>query len=78
MLYLDYFFLLMGLKGELTPDRQNFADTTQYLFLMKDKSVKAEYKLHNSIVYFDKNVENQLGNKYLLSLGYDDKLDQNG
>lgn len=45
---------------------------------MKDKSVKSEYKLHNQIVYFDKNIENQLGNKYLLSLGYDDRLDQNG
>ena len=45
---------------------------------MKDKSVRQEYKLHNRIVYFDKNVENQLGNKYLLSLGYDDKIDQAG
>jgi hypothetical protein len=27
------------------------------------------------VLYLDKNVENLLGNKYLLSLGYDDQID---
>lgn len=75
MLYLDYFFLFMGMNAEPTPDGTAFADPTQYLFLMKDQSVKSKFKLHTEIVFFDKNVDNMMGNKYLLSLGYDDKIE---
>jgi hypothetical protein len=42
---------------------------------MKEMQVKSEFKIHNSVVYLDKNVENLYGNKFLLSLGYDDKID---
>lgn len=40
--------------------------------------VKSEFKIHTRVVYLDKNVQNVMGNKYLLSLGYDDQLDANG
>ncbi len=43
---------------------------------MKEMQVKSEFKIHSRIVYLDKNVTNCMGNKYLLSLGYDDQLDQ--
>ena len=40
---------------------------------MKDNKIKEQvYKLHNSIVFLDKNVNNVLENKYLISLGYDE------
>ncbi len=42
---------------------------------MKEMQVKSEFKIHGSIIYFDKNVENLCGNKFLLSLGYDEKID---
>ena len=41
--------------------------------MMKDGIIKNKYKLHDSIVYFDKNEKNAMGNKYLISLGYDSK-----
>jgi hypothetical protein len=37
--------------------------------------VKFEFKVHRSVLFLDKNVDNLLGNKYLLSLGYDDQID---
>lgn len=39
--------------------------------MMKDEVIKNKYKLHNSIVFLDKNENNVLNNKYLISLGYD-------
>ena len=42
---------------------------------MKEMKVKSEFKVHNSIVYLDKNVENPVGNKFLLSLGYDEYVE---
>ena len=75
MLYLDYFFLFMGMNAEKTPDGQALADPTQYLFLMKEMQVKSEFKVHRSVLFLDKNVENAMGNKFLLSLGYDDNVD---
>ena len=44
---------------------------------MKEMQVKSEFKVHKSVLYLDKNVENLLGNKYLLSLGYDEQIDPN-
>lgn len=75
MLYLDYFFLFMGMNAHKTPDGQALADPNQYLFLMKEMQVKSEFKVHRSVLFLDKNVENAMGNKFLLSLGYDDNVD---
>lgn len=72
MLYLDYFFLFLGFNGAKAVDGVTLQDPTQYLFLMKDMQVKSEFKIHRSVVFLDKNVDNPMGNKYLLSLGYDD------
>lgn len=45
---------------------------------MKGNQVKHEYKIHRSVLFLDKNVDNYLKNKYLLSLGYDDQVDATG
>jgi hypothetical protein len=37
--------------------------------------VKSEFKIHNSVVFLDKNIENLCGSKFLISLGYDEKID---
>lgn len=74
MLYLDYFFLFMGMNAQKAPDG-SLADPNQYLFLMKEMQVKSEFKVHRSVLFLDKNVENAMGNKFLLSLGYDDNVD---
>ena len=50
-------------------------DQTQYLFLMKEMQVKSEFKIHRSVVFLDKNVDNLMNNKFLLSLGYDDHIE---
>ena len=42
---------------------------------MKEMSFKSEFKVHSSVIFLDKNVENLVGNKLLLSLGYDDNID---
>lgn len=42
---------------------------------MKGNQVKTEYRIHRSVLYLDKNVDNFLKNKYILSLGYDDYID---
>lgn len=42
--------------------------------MMKDGKVKFQYKLHRAIAYMDKNVSNAMDNKYLLTLGYDDRV----
>lgn len=39
---------------------------------MKGNQVKSEFKIHKSVVFFDKNIDNYLRNKYLISLGFDD------
>ena len=36
----------------------------------------SEYKLHRSVLFLDKNVDNYIGEKLLLSLGYDDRVDE--
>jgi hypothetical protein len=72
MLYLDYFFLFLGMNAKTNAEGSALQDPQQYLFLMKEMQVKSEFKVHKSVLYLDKNVENLLGNKYLLSLGYDD------
>lgn len=77
MLFLDHFFLFMGLNGFQNPQGQ-LLDANEYLFLMKDNHVKSEYKLHKNVLYLDKNVDNKLKNKYLLSLGYDEQTDETG
>jgi hypothetical protein len=77
MLYLDYFFLFLGMNAETTADGTALKDPQQYLFLMKEMQVKSTFKVHRSVLYLDKNVENLMGNKYLLSLGYDDQIDSN-
>ena len=74
MLYLDYFFLFMGMNAEQNPD-QSLVDTNQYLFLMKEMQVKSEFKIHESVLFLDKNVDNMMGNKFLLSLGYDSNFE---
>ena len=68
MLFLDHFFLFMGMNGYRSQDGQ-LQDQTQYLFLMKANQIKSEFKLHDSIMYFEKNVDNRLGGKNLLTLG---------
>lgn len=78
MLFLDHFFLFMGMNSQKTEDESALVDNTQYLFLLKGNSVKSEFKLHKSIVYLDKNVDNRMKNKYLLSLGYDEQVDSTG
>lgn len=75
MLYLDYFFLFMGMNAAKTPDQTQLADPNQYLFLMKEMQVKSEFKVHRSVLFLDKNVDNVMGQKFLLSLGYDDNVD---
>ena len=35
-----------------------------------------EFKLHKSIVFFDKNVDNRMQSKFLLSLGYDEEVEE--
>jgi len=67
----------MGLNAAKTPDNSQLVDQNQYLFLMKEMQVKSEFKIHRAVVYLDKNVQNVMGNKYLLSLGYDDRIDPN-
>ena len=44
---------------------------------MKEMQVKSEFKIHRSVLFLDKNVDNFIGNKFLLSLGYDDNIDMN-
>ena len=44
---------------------------------MKEMQVKSEFKIHRSVLFLDKNVDNFMGNKFLLSLGYDDNIDMN-
>ena len=39
---------------------------------MKGNQVKSEFKIHRSVLFFDKNIDNYLKNKYLISLGSDD------
>ena len=41
------------------------------LYLMKEMRVKSEFKLHNSVLYLEKNVVNYKNQKFILSLGYD-------
>lgn len=45
---------------------------------MKDMFVKkdSEFKIHQSVLFLDKNVENYKGEKLILSLGYDNKVDE--
>lgn len=74
MLFLDHFYLFMGMNRETAEDG-SLLDSTQYLFMMKDGKVKTEFKLHRSVAFMDKNVDNRLHNKYLVTLGYDDRLD---
>ena len=71
MLYLDYFFLFMGMNAAQNKDG-GLLDQGQYLFLMKEMQVKSEFKIHRSVLFLDKNVDNLMNNKFLLSLGYDD------
>ena len=75
MLFLDHFFLFMGMNAAKTADGSKFVDPNQYLFLMKGNQVKTEFKIHRSVLFLDKNVDNFMKNKYILSLGYDDLLD---
>ena len=42
---------------------------------MKEMQVKSEFKVHRRVLFLDKNVDNAMGNKFLLSLGYDDNVD---
>ena len=42
---------------------------------MKGNQIKSEFKIHNNILFLDKNVDNRLGGKNLLSLGYDFQID---
>ena len=42
---------------------------------MKGNQVKSEFKIHKAVLYFDKNIDNYLKNKYIISLGYDDPQD---
>ena len=54
MMYLDYFFLFLGVNGASTPQgKQN--DENHYLFLMKEMQVKSEFKIHGNVVFLDKN-----------------------
>jgi len=76
MLYLDYFFLFMGLNSETNAAQTALLDPSQYLFLMKEMQVKSEFKMHARVLFMDKNIENPLNNKYLLSLGEDEIIDQ--
>ena len=77
MLYLDYFFLFMGMNSKMDSTGAALQDPNQYLFLMKEMQVKSEFKIHRSVLFLDKNVDNFMGNKFLLSLGYDDSVDAN-
>lgn len=45
---------------------------------MKSNQVKSEFKIHKSVLFFDKNIDNFMKNKFLISLGYDDKFDDQG
>ena len=72
MLFLDHFFLFMGMNGQLNAEGTNLLDQNQYLFMMKGNQVKCEYKLHKSVVFLDKNIDNKFKSKFLLSLGYDE------
>ena len=57
MMFLDHFFLFLGINGASTVQgRQN--DDSHYLFLMKEMQVKSELKIHGSVVFLDKNDEN--------------------
>lgn len=73
---MDYFFLFMGMNAQKNPD-ESLVDPYQYLFLMKEMQVKSEFKIHSSVLFLDKNVDNFMGNKFLLSLGYDQNVDMN-
>lgn len=73
---MDYFFLFMGMNAHKNPD-ESLVDPNQYLFLMKEMQVKSEFKIHSSVLFLDKNVDNFMGNKFLLSLGYDQNVDMN-
>ena len=42
---------------------------------MKDMQVRCEFKVHKSVIFLDKNVDNLMGSKFLLSVGYDDHVD---
>ena len=42
---------------------------------MKDNKVVSEYRLHHQVLFLQKSVNNQMGNKYILSMGYD-QLDE--
>lgn len=76
MLYLDYFFLFLGMNAAQADGQ--LIDQTQYLFLMKEMQVKSEFKIHSSVLYLDKNVENLMNNKFILSLGYDENVNEQG
>jgi len=60
------------MNAQKTPDGNSLVDHNQYLFLLKNSQVKSEFKIHRSVLFLDKNVDNLMHNKYLLSLGYDD------
>ena len=46
--------------------------------MFKNSQVKCHFKIHTGVVFLDKNVNNPLENKYILSLGYDDRVEPEG
>lgn len=71
MIFLDHFFLFMGMNNEKAADG-TILNQDQYLFLMKGDQVKIEYKIHKSVLFLEKNIDNFLKNKYIVSLGIDE------
>lgn len=48
MVYLDMFFLFLGM------DLRNKDDPTEYFYLTKNLQIKAEFKIHTKTYYVDK------------------------
>jgi len=65
----------MGMNAQKNEEGNALLDANQYLFLLKGNSVKSEFKVHRSVLFLDKNVDNKMKSKFLLSLGYDDQVD---
>lgn len=71
-IYIDYFFLLVGTQEPPKEQKAAEAEPDQLLYLMKDEQIKNRYRMHKSFVFLDKNAANCFGNKYLISLGYEE------
>ena len=64
MMYLDHYYLLLGHSNKIeqgydTDDEEApFADETIFLHLYKKGRIESKYRLHDNVLWFQKNTTN--------------------